>query len=332
MDLDDLWWAGELDAALGEDRHQALTTDQVEIRECASEADEQASLDLHNAVWPNQAVTMAEVRSFKSGTRASADFLAVLGGAAVGSAVVAILPQRPELAFVLTTVLAEKRRLGAGTALYEVVSGWAGDRSLEAMWAPVEEDDSESLAFAERRGFVEVERNPRMVLDLASIEEPQVVPPAGIEITSWAGRPELTRGIYAVAAEAYADVPGAEEDEMEAFEDWLAHDMNGSGDMPEATFVALAGDEVVGYAKFSLTQARPTIAAHDMTGVKRAWRGRGIARALKCAQISWAMQSGFQRLETSNEVRNEPIRRLNAQLGYHTAPGRVLMQGPPAAT
>jgi hypothetical protein len=25
VDLDDLWWTGELDAALGEDRHQALT-------------------------------------------------------------------------------------------------------------------------------------------------------------------------------------------------------------------------------------------------------------------------------------------------------------------
>ena len=227
----------------------------------------------------------------------------------------------------LTTVLAEKRRLGAGTALYRVVSQWAGDRSLEMLWAPAEEDDAESLAFARHRKFVEVERNPRMVLDLASIEEPLVVAPAGVEITSWADRPDLTRGIYAVATEAYADVPGAEEDEMESFEDWLAHDMNGSGDVPEATFVALAGDEVVGYAKFSLTLARPTVAAHDMTGVKRAWRGRGIARALKCAQISWAMQSGFKRLETSNEVRNAPIRELNEQLGYSSAPGRVLLQG-----
>ena len=38
----------------------------VEIRGCASDADEQASLDVDNAVWPHQAVTMAEVRSFKS--------------------------------------------------------------------------------------------------------------------------------------------------------------------------------------------------------------------------------------------------------------------------
>jgi GNAT superfamily N-acetyltransferase len=75
----------------------------------------------------------------------------------------------------------------------------------------------------------------------------------------------------------------------------------------------------VGYAKFSLTEARPKVADHDMTAVRRAWRGRGIARALKCAQIAWAKRSGFERLETSNEARNHPIRRLNDQLGYRLA-------------
>ena len=229
----------------------------VEVRECSNDADEQASLDIHNAVWPNQSVTMADVRSFRSGARASIDLMAGLGGETVGSAFAAILPHRPDRAFVLTTVLAPRRRLGAGTALYEAVSRWAGDRSLEAILAPVEEDDAESLAFAGRRGFVEVERNPRMMLDLAAIEEPQVVPPAGIEISTWAARPELAPGVYEVAVQAYADVPGAEADEMEPFEDWLAHDMRGSGDRPEATFIALAGDEVVGYAKLTFTAARP---------------------------------------------------------------------------
>jgi GNAT superfamily N-acetyltransferase len=115
---------------------------------------------------------------------------------------------------------------------------------------------------------------------------------------------------------------------MEPFEDWLAHDMKGPADKPEAIFVALAGDEVVGYAKFHLSEARPAVATHDMTGVKRAWRGRGIARALKCSQIAWAKRSGFERIETSNEVRNEPIRRLNVRLGYQPSPGRILLKGP----
>jgi mycothiol synthase len=123
-------------------------------------------------------------------------------------------------------------------------------------------------------------------------------------------------------------VPCAEEEEMEAFEDWLAHDLRGSGDRPQATFVALAGNEVVGYAKFSLTGAQPTVAFHDMTGVKRAWRSRGVAAALKRTEIAWAKREGYERLVTSNERRNEPIRRLNERLGYRPIAGRVLMRGP----
>ena len=115
---------------------------------------------------------------------------------------------------------------------------------------------------------------------------------------------------------------------MPEFELWLRQDMRGSGDRPEATFVALAGDEVVGYAKFSLTRARPTVATHDITGVRRAWRGRGVARALKAAEIAWAKRNGYERLETMNEERNEPIRRLNERFGYTVAPGRVYLRGP----
>jgi len=105
-------------------------------------------------------------------------------------------------------------------------------------------------------------------------------------------------------------------------------DMQGSGDRPEATFVAYAGDEVVGYAKLSLSLARATVPMHDITGVKRAWRGRGIAGALKAAEIAWAKQAGYERLETQNEERNEPIRRLNERHGYVVEPGSVTVRGP----
>ena len=171
-------------------------------------------------------------------------------------------------------------------------------------------------------------RNSLLVLDLDSVEARAVDPPRGIEIVTWAERPELARGVYAVACEAYPDIPGNEEDEMPAFERWLSDDMQGGGDRPEATFAALAGDEVVGYAKFSLSQARPDVAFHDITAVKRAWRGRGVAGALKRAEIAWAKRRGYARLETQNEVRNAAIRRLNERHGYRLEPGVVVLRGP----
>ena len=36
----------------------------------------------------------------------------------------------------------------------------------------------------------------------------------------------------------------------------------------------------------------------------------------------------YERLATQNEMRNEPIRRLNEHLGYRAAPGRIVMRGP----
>ena len=303
----------------------------LEVTRCTDASDERLSLDVYNAVWPHDAITMDEVRSFKASVRASVDQLARLDGVAVGSAVGAISAQRPDRVFTLVTVLSEHRRRGAGSALYQAISAWAASQGLSELEVPVLDDDPESLAFAERRGFVEERRELGVVLHLTGIAPPDIEPPDGVEIVTWAERPELARGIYEVALEALPDIPGSEEEEVEPFEDWLAHDMQGSGDRPDATFVAVAGEEVVGWAKFSLTAAQPTTAHHDLSAVKRAWRGRGIAGALKAAQIEWAIANGYKELHTRNEQRNEPIRRLNARLGYRPGVGRIYLVGPTAA-
>ena len=226
------------------------------------------------------------------------------------------------------TVVRESRGGGVGSALLAALFDWARELGYVELMGPVKETDEVSLAWAKRRGFVEVGRNALLALDLTRTAKPAVEPPAGIEIASWAERPGVEAGMYAVAREAYPDVPGEEDSEVASFEEWLAMDLQGAGDRPEATFVALAGDEVVAYAKLSLSRARPTVAMHDMTGVRRDWRGRGIARALKAAEIAWALENGYERLETQNEERNEPIRRLNERYGYVVEPGSVTVRGP----
>jgi GNAT superfamily N-acetyltransferase len=298
------------------------------IRRTAGREDEELSLAIYNEVWPRSAITFDEVESFKRRTLAYVDTLADLDGRTVGSAFVAIQPERPDMGHGAVTVLAPYRRRGVGVALYRDISAWCAGGRLDTIEARIEADDEASQAFVLRRGFTEVGRDTRMVLDLTAFDVPPPAPPPGIEVVTWADRPDLARGMYDVAVEAYPDVPGAEDEEMEPFEDWLAHDMRGSADRRDATFIALAGEEVVGYSKFFLTAAQPTTALHDMTGVKRAWRGRGVAGALKRVSIAWAKGQGYKRLVTSNELRNEPIRRLNAGLGYREEPGHVIVRGP----
>jgi GNAT superfamily N-acetyltransferase len=300
----------------------------VDVNKCDGEADEQISLGVYNAVWPNDAVTMDEVRSFRASVVAYVDYLALLDSCVAGSAVAVVLPQRPNRVFTLVTVLPEHRRRGVGSALYRAVSAWTVGSGVRELEAPVLDNDSDSLAVAQARGFVEERRELGVLLRLSEIDPRPVEPPDGVEIVTWAQRPELARGLYEVACEALPDIPGAEDDAVEPFADWLAHEMQGSGDRPDATFVAVVGDEVVGYAKFSLTAAQPTTAHHDLCGVKRAWRGLGVARALKAAQINWALANGYRELHTRNEQRNEPIRRLNAHFGYRPGIGRIYLVGP----
>jgi GNAT superfamily N-acetyltransferase len=279
--------------------------------------------------FPERAITTADLRGYVDAFP-HIHLLAVAGGEDAGRGLVVIEPLfRPTNgAHSEVTVAPARRREGIGTALFAAMVAWAKEQGLAELRSIIKEGDDESLAWARRRGFEEFARELRLELDLRTFDPPPVDPPAGIEIVTWAERPDAARGLYEVYMEAAPDIPGSDDDAYEPFEDWLAHDMGGPGDRPEATFVAFAGDEVVGYSKFSLTDAQPTVAFHDLTGVKRAWRGRGIAAALKRTQMAWAKEHGYERLSTNNEERNEPIRRLNERYGYRPVPGRIFVRGP----
>jgi GNAT superfamily N-acetyltransferase len=301
------------------------------VTRCENEAGERLSLEIYNAVWPHDTYTFEDASAFKTGLRDHADFLAQLDGAVAGSALAAVFPERAERVFMLVTVLPESRGRGAGSALYEAVSAWALERALGAIEVPVADNDPGSLAFGLRRGFVEDRREMGLVLSLRGLAQPSVDPPPGVEIVTWDERPELAHGMYEVALEATPDIPGSEDEVLEPFEAWLVSHMQAPADRPEATFIALARDEVVGYAKLSLTAAQPDIAHHDLSAVKRAWRGRGVARALKAAEIAWAIDAGYDELRTRNEQRNEPIRRLNERFGYRPGIGRIYLVGSPSS-
>ena len=58
------------------------------------------------------------------------------------------------------------------------------------------------------------------------------------------------------------------------------------------------------------------MAEHDLTVVRRDYRGHGIAYALKRAQLAWASRAGVRQLVTWTLKGNEPMQTLNRRLGY----------------
>ena len=303
----------------------------IELRVVEDEGGMLAALGVWNRVYTPLAASRADLADYLDYCDARFDVLALLDEEAIGSAFGAVEPdQPPNLVEAHVAVLPEARRRGAGTALYRRVSQWAREQGREGLQSIVLDADPDGAEWARARGFVEVSREAAVALELRDGAEPDVVPPDGVAIVTWAERPELARGMYEVACEAMPDIPG-EDDSVPAYDVWLRSYMGGASDRPEATFVAVAGEEVVGFAKLHLSEARPGVAVHDLTGVKRAWRGRGVARALKATQIRWAKHNGYERLETANELRNEPIRRLNEGLGYRPGPGWARVRGPLAS-
>jgi mycothiol synthase len=294
----------------------------LEIRPCADEIDKELSLAIYNEVVPGDAVSSAEAERWEAAQIATINLLALLDGEPAGSVTGGIAHARPEHAQTFLTVQANKRRQGVGSALYGEISDWAREHGAEELRGRIHERELDAIEFAERRGFRVVARDTELYLELADIEPPEVDAPEGIEIVRWADRPELARGLHEVTFEAQPDVPGSEDWSGEPFEVWEGMHR------PKVMFAAVADDEVVGFAELFLTEARPKVAVHMMLGVKRAWRGRGIAGALKRAQIAWAKASGYERMQTANELRNEPIRRLNAKLGYREGLSRVEVVGP----
>ena len=99
------------------------------------------------------------------------------------------------------------------------------------------------------------------------------------------------------------------------------------GDRPEATFVAVAGDEVIGYAKFSLS------ALHHDGPSRPDGRQAGLARPRRrtCAEGDAdrvRKANGFVELRPPNDERNAPIRHLNEEFGYRPTVGKIYLRGP----
>ena len=179
------------------------------------------------------------------------------------------------------TVAPGARGCGLGSALYRALSDWAREQDFVGFRGNVKEGDETSLAWVARRGFAENGRELRLELDLTTFDPPPIDPPEGIEIVTWAERPDAARGLYDVYREASPGHSRRRGRRTRAVRGLARARHARPRGQAGGDVRRLRGREVVGYSKFALTEAQPTTAYHDLTGVKRAWRGRGIAAALK---------------------------------------------------
>jgi mycothiol synthase len=282
---------------------------------------------VRRAVDPDAQPTLVSMRHTLATFPHAVYLLARRDGAAVGCAYAGCFPGTENEAFMYAnvSVVAGARRQGVGGALLRELSAHARDAEKTGFTIEVEEDDAESLGWVERRGFEEVERQKGLELVLADVPPLEPEPPEGVVVVPRAAEHE--RGMYEVGLEAGKDIPGLDADHEPSFEQWRSFEIERPSRRPELAFVALADGQVVGFASADVFGESDT-GWHGLTAVARAWRGRGVATALKRSQIEAARRLGLRRLMTESEERNQPMRRLNEKLGYRPVPGMIVLRGP----
>lgn len=212
------------------------------------------------------------------------------------------------------------RRRGVGTALLHALAADAMEKGFTEAGSLV--DDAGSLAFAERFGFREVDRQVEQVRAIG--EEPMPAMPDGIRVVSVGERPDLWARAYdPFALEAFGDMATfrpvvVSREQWER--DWLS--------WPEAMFLALEGDEIVGCAGLEYDADRPDRAEHALTAVTGRWRRRGLATALKRLTLRFASQHAVREVYTWTQRDNTDMRALNERLGYRYGAESITVRGP----
>ena len=285
-------------------------------------------VELRNAVDPQLPVTAEGVRNGIEHEATLAHFLGYLGRRAVGAAL-CLEPgdlRHTNVAVAFFGVVAEERRRGVGTALRRACSEHARALGKATLQVDLWEDELDGLRFLERRGFVEVERFARVRLDLAAARLPDTPVPVGIEIVPLDRCLDLAPQLFEVAREAATDMPSADPIEF-TYEDWYGWEIRRETLRHDLGRVALADGEPVGFGSISVV-GDSCEGWNSITAVRRSWRRRGVATAIKRAQIEAAKAAGLTSLTTFSEKRNIPMRTLNERLGYQPLPDQLRLRGP----
>jgi len=278
----------------------------IEVRRAESDADLEGWIRVKRAVLPNESAWTVE--DFR--TRLTPDrtvLVAELEGEIVGAGLGG-RSDDPARGYVAPRVHPESRRRGVGTELLGRLLEFVESLGLVRVSGQV--TDVGSKAFAERFGFVESDRQVEQVrcLDGEIALDPI---PDEVEVVTIAERPELLEAAYPLARdEGFPDL-ALDGSISIPLDEWIRDEAT----LPDGSFVALAEGEIVGYSGL-MAHDKEGVAEDGLTVVSRAWRRRGLAKALKQRELAWAREAGLREVVTWTQTGNDGMRAVNERLGY----------------
>ena len=239
----------------------------------------------------------------------------------------------PDKYYCALQVIPDYRNMGLGSRLYQRILKKLQERAALLLRAEVKEDRQEGLRFAKKHGFTkeieewEARANPKE-LDYKKYDGLFTkLRVKGIEIVNLEDVLEHSRNakreLYLLDQTLAKDVPQPEPFTPMPFEIWEKKLFNAPNLLPRAFLVAKKGDELLGLHSFWASEVRPKDLYIGMTGVKREWRNRGIAKALKVQNMKWASDNGYEQIITWNNSKNVEILKINNELGFVEQPAWI---------
>jgi GNAT superfamily N-acetyltransferase len=279
-------------------------------------------LAVRNELEPDEPLLFDQLLARRAAEPERHELLATAAGEIVGVGTIGAKGSPPDLAYGYIGVRHAWRRAGVESVLLAELRSVARalGRSQIELWA--NEDHPSLVSLLGREGFREVMRESGLALDIADAHPVPADIPDGITVLPLSSRADLADGAYDLAAQTWTDIPG--ETGIEEREAWLRlHVRNAAG----GAAVALGAGEVIGFAGLRRL-AEGGLYEHGLLAVRRDHPRRGIARAMKVAQLRWLIEQGARRVVTWNAEENDAARTLNLSLGYRPLSSSIGFHGP----
>lgn len=255
-------------------------------------------------------------------------------GLVVGYAMVIKYPSQPADLFNLELVVDPAHRgRGIGTKLIQTALDYARGHGMKRLLTEISDSSPQALAFAQKWGFSVSHHVFDSTLSLASIDSSgfdaaiRRVESQGIRFftLAQAGKSEVVlRQLYELNRMAVLDEPGSTGG-FPAYDHWLRIVINSGWYRAEGQYIAADGERYVGLAGVHYEDGHQEAMFNGLTGVHPAYRGRGIATALKILTIRHAIAHGAHLITTNNDERNAPMLAINHRLGYQPLTGHYVI-------
>lgn len=120
---------------------------------------------------------------------------------------------------------------------------------------------------------------------------------------------------YEMELELWKDVPYTDTVTVRPFEEWLKQYEDSPDYRAELNYLAFDGEHMMGMSHAFCDLGNSKKLFTGLTGVRREYRRKGIAKALKVACLTRCKELGYEVIETDNEEKN-PMLDLNLELGF----------------